>query len=163
MTKIDWLDHLDPNALEWAKQNAANRIESGPSGEKLNGDQRLRIRATVVDALERHHSVRQLAHTLESQFGFNFRQSAVIAHDEMKTALEQGLFYGAKATFEKVGKQAQKKWLLSNDPGVCGACAANAAQGWIEMDKPFASGHLAPPGCYGCRCGAAYQRKPSLK
>lgn len=158
MTKIDWLDHLDPNALEWAKLNAANRIESGPSGEKLTDDLRRTIRATLVDALERHHSVKQLAHTLESQFGFNFRQSAVIAHDEIKTAFEQGAFYGAKATFERIGAQAEKCWLLSNDPGVCDACAANAAQGYIPINRPFASGHLAPPGCYGCRCGGAYRR-----
>lgn len=51
-----------------------------------------------------------------------------------------------------------KKWLLSNDPGVCDGCRANAEQGWIAIDVPYAPGALAPLDHAGCRCDAAYRR-----
>ena len=51
-----------------------------------------------------------------------------------------------------------KKWLLSNDEGVCPLCEANAQQGWIAIDLPYASGALAPLDHAGCRCDAVYRR-----
>lgn len=157
MKKIDWLDHEDPNAIEWARQSAGNRIEYGPSGAKLADDLRHRIRAEIVETMEKHRTVKQLAEVLERQFGFHHRQASHIALDEIKTAREQASFQGAI----RVGMQ-YKRWLLSNDPGVCGACSANAAQGWIEIAQPFSSGAFAPPGCSLCRCAGAYSRKPGL-
>lgn len=48
------------------------------------------------------------------------------------------------------GVDVLKAWLSAKDP--CDACRANAAQGAIPLEMPFASGHMAPPACLECRC-----------
>ena len=48
------------------------------------------------------------------------------------------------------GVAARKAWLTASDP--CEACRLNAAQGAINLEARFASGHMTPPACLGCRC-----------
>ncbi|MEO8269846.1 MAG: hypothetical protein ABI557_09000, partial [Aureliella sp.] len=59
------------------------------------------------------------------------------------------------------GLQMQKKWLTTNDSKVDqDICAANQAQGWIDVDEDFQSGDATAPGHILCRCTTLYRRKP---
>ncbi len=152
---IDWLNHEDPNAIAWAKGRAADLISSAGDGGMLTTATRDMIRTTITQGLEAHQTLAEIAETLQNAYAFSEARAEFIARTEVRNAREQGALQGALRT-----KMQQKQWLLSNDEGVCPLCSANAAQGYIPIDKPFSSGNMAPLAHPRCRCVATYRRKP---
>ncbi|MDE1907685.1 MAG: hypothetical protein KGH75_14675, partial [Rhodospirillales bacterium] len=153
---FDMLDHQDPRAIEWAQQHAVELLGSDGSGGQLEQSTRDMIRQTVAKALEDHATNDELAQILSDAYAFTPDRAELIARTEVANALTEGAYAGAVSVGMKV-----KRWLLSNDEGVCPICTANAAQEWIPIDKPFQSGDLAPIAHPRCRCDAAYRRKPA--
>ena len=149
----DFMDHQDPRAIAWAEDHGADLLIVGADGNPLTDILRLLIRQTVATALKDHSTNVQLANALCARYAFDKRQASLIAHTEVALSLCCASFCGALAVGMKV-----KRWLLSNDPGVCGGCRSNAEQGWIAIDAPYASGALAPLDHAGCRCDAGYRR-----
>lgn len=152
---IDFMDHEDPKAIEWADSRAAALIGTDAEGGLLSDATRNMIRATVTQGLESHQTLAELADALKTAYAFSEQRAELIARTEVRNAREQGAYHGAVG----VGMH-QKKWLLSNDEGVCPVCEANAAQGYIPIKKRFSSGDQAPLAHPRCRCVAAYRRKP---
>ncbi len=152
---IDFMNHEDPNAIKWASTRAADLISSDGDGGMLVDATRNMIRATITQALENGQTLGELAEKLADSYAFSEARSELIARTEVRNAREQGAYFGAKG----VGME-QKKWLLSNDEGICPVCEANAAQGYIPITKRFSSGDQAPLAHPRCRCVAAYRRKP---
>ena len=157
---VDFMDHQDPNAIEFARRRAGDLIASDGDGGMLADATRNMIRATITKALDEHKTIAQLADVLQNAYAFSPERAEFIARTEIRNAHEQGALFGAMTTFEKAGAQAQKSWLLSNDEGICPICEANAEEGWIPIKKAFSSGDMAPLAHPRCRCGAAYRRKP---
>lgn len=143
----------NPDAIAWAHDHATDLLIHGPTGESLQDRERLLIRQTVLTAMREDTSLVALAESLRTVHGFSVEAAHVLSWTEMGCAQGHGALAGAIA----VGMKA-KKWLVSNDPGVCLGCLANADQGWIAIDFPFASGAMAPLDHVGCRCDVAYRR-----
>jgi HK97 family phage portal protein len=144
----------DPDAVKWATEHAAEMLSSDGTGGKLAEATREMVRETLAKALADDASHTGLADLLETAYAFSPDRAALIATTEMRDAQGKGAYIGATA----VGMKA-KRWLLSNDEGICVACQRNAKQEWIPIDQPFQSGDVAPLAHPRCRCDAAYKRK----
>ena len=149
----DLLDYLDPRALAWAEDHGADLLIAGADGNPLTDILRMLIRQTITKALKDAATRGELVDNLRNVYAFNLKAAQVIAQTEIRLAQGYGGLAGAIADGMKV-----KNWLLSNDEGVCPLCEANAQQGWIAIDLPYASGALAPLDHAGCRCDAVYRR-----
>ena len=147
----DFMDHQDPRAIAWAEDHGADLLIVGADGSPLTDILRMLIRQTIAQALKDHATNAQLANALCAIYAFDKRQASLIAHTEVALSLCYASFCGAIAVGMKV-----KRWL--NDPDMCDGCRANASQGWIAIDAPYASGALAPLDHAGCRCDAGYRR-----
>lgn len=146
----------DPDAIAWASEHAAELLLIDGSGGELVESTRNMIRQTITTLLQDPYSdIPDIAKALQDAYAFSPERAELIAATELHNAQEQGGYRGAV----QVGCKF-KKWLLSNDEGVCTSCAGNAAQGWIPIELPFASGAMAPLEHGGCRCGAVYRRVP---
>ena len=145
----------DPCAIAWVLQRGCDLLLVDHRGHAITTDMRKQIRETIADYLAIPSTEKSsLSELLAHAYGFSLECAESIARTEVRIAQGHGAFIGATAVGMKV-----KRWLLSNDAGVCSSCAANAAQGWIEIDKPFASGAQAPLDHPHCRCDAAYLLK----
>ena len=145
----------DPDAIKWAVDHAAEMLTSDGQGGALTDATRNMVRQTIVDLLNDPDSdLKEISQALQDAYAFSPERADLIAATELHNAQEQGGYAGAM----RVGMKA-KIWILSNDEGICTSCAGNAAQGWVPIGLPFASGALAPLEHGGCRCGAAYRRK----
>lgn len=82
-------------------------------------------------------------------------RSKVIAQTEMRRSVES-----ATIEAEREAGAREKRWLTVNDNRVAPEDAANQAQGWVDLDKPFQSGHTEPPGHPRCRCTLAFREQP---
>lgn len=151
---IDILNHQDPRAIQWAADHAAKMLGKDGAGGQLADTTREMVRQAIANALDAHATNDELADMLGETYAFSPERAELIARTEVANALEQGSYLGAAG----VGMKA-KKWLLSNDEGICAPCSANAAQQWIPIDQPFQSGDAAPIAHPRCRCSAAYRRK----
>lgn len=144
----------DPDAIAWAHDHAADLLIHGPSGELLQDRERLLIRQTVLTTMRDDASLLVLTEAIRTGHGFNTDAARAISRTEMGCAQGHGALAGAIA----VGMKA-KRWLASDDSGVCLSCQANADQGWIAIELPFASGAMASLEHVGCRCDVTYRRK----
>ncbi len=151
---FDFLDHQDPHAIEWARSHVADMLSSDGGSGKLADSTRNMVRQLVTNALEEKVSDTEIARRLDTAYAFGPDRADLIARTEVKNALGGGALAGAKA----VGMQS-KRWLLSNDEGICPACEANAAQQWVPINKPFVSGAQAPGQHPHCRCDQVYRRQ----
>jgi len=153
---FDLFDHQDPAAVDWAREHAAEMLNSDGQGGKLAEATRDMVRRTIAGALEENVMDEEIARRLENAYAFSPQRAELIARTEVRNALGAGGLAGAVA----VGMQS-KSWLLSNDEGPCPKCEANAAQGWIAISKAYVSGAKAPLQHPHCRCDQVYRRQPA--
>jgi hypothetical protein len=144
----------DPEAIQWASEHAAEMLSSDGTGGKLADATRNMVRETITTLLQDPTSdLDDIASALQDAYAFSSDRAQLIAATELHNAQSQGGYRGAL----KVGMKF-KKWLLSNDEGICPTCSANAAQAWVPVEQPFQSGDDAPLAHPNCRCGARYKR-----
>ncbi|MEO9214820.1 MAG: hypothetical protein ABI227_04125 [Rhodanobacter sp.] len=146
----------DPRAIAWAFEHAVSLLILTHSNGLPPEPKRFLIRQTITNAMEDELGRHELADILQRTYAFSGQHAQLIANTEISLAQEHGGLMGALS----LGGIKVKKWLLSNDDGVCTSCAGNAAQGWVPIGLPFASGAMAPLEHGGCRCGAVYSRAP---
>lgn len=144
----------DPDATAWAVDHAAEMLGKDGAGGTIEQTTRDMVRQAIAKAMEQDQSLTGIADMLETTYAFSPQRAELIARTEVGNAQGMGGLIGAKA----VGMQA-KRWLKSNDEGICPLCDANAAQQWIPIDQPFVSGAQAPLQHPRCRCDQAYRRK----
>lgn len=152
---FDMFDVKDPNAIAWANEHVADMLTSDGTGGKLADSTRDMIRKTIARIIDESEDEEAIVTALNGAYAFSTQRAELIARTELRDAQAMGALIGAKA----VGME-QKRWLLSNDEGVCPVCEANAAQDWISISNAFQSGDEAPLAHPNCRCDAAYRRKP---
>jgi len=153
--QIDFLNHQDPNAIAWAGLHGAELLEIDGQSHALGMGWRVLIRDALAEAIRQKMTDKQVADLVRFRFGYSEADASVIARTEIRLALGYGSYCGAVS----VG-MTRKRWLLSNDDGVCEGCRANAECGWLQIDAPFPSGALAAVDHVGCRCDTAYTAKP---
>lgn len=86
-----------------------------------------------------------------SPLGHIRSRGELIAVTEMGNAYVKGTLTAA-GELKAAGLGMEKHWLPTGDQRVCPVCASNEAQGWIELDEHFPSGHDGPTAHPGCRC-----------
>ena len=143
----------DPHAVAWAEEHGADLLIVDAAGNPMTDILRMLIRQTIAEGMHTDALRTEIADNLRNVYAYNPKVAQVIADTEISLAQCFGAYAGAVSVGMKV-----KRWLLSNDEGVCPICTANAAQGWIAIDMPYASGAWAPLDHAGCRCDAAYRR-----
>lgn len=152
---FDLLNHRDERAVQWATEHAAEMLSSDGNGGALADSTRNMIRELVVNGLNDHASRAFIADALRSAYAFSQERAALIAVTEIRNA-EQG----GKLVAYKSARMDEKRWLKSNNEGVCPLCDANAEQGYIPLKDAFLSGDEAPLAHPNCRCDLVARRKP---
>lgn len=135
----------NPRATSYAAERAAALIT------ELEEGTRTLIRKTISTAIAEQWSVNELADELAKDYAFSPQRAATIASTEMNDALTQSQL----AAWRESGVVVAKRWLLSNDEGVCPICSGNADEGRVDLAKDFASGDDGPPAHPNCRCSVA--------
>jgi hypothetical protein len=146
---------FDPKAAEWATQHAGELIASDGNGGELADATRDMIRQLIATTLKDNGSRKDIIAALRDAYAFSEQRAELIAQTEIRNAQGGGGLIGAQV----MGMQ-EKRWLLSNDEGICPLCEANADQQWIPIGQAFASGAEHPLQHPNCRCDAAYRSKP---
>lgn len=152
----------NPLAVQYLENDVVNRI-SGINTESFN-----RIKDVLITAGKEGWSYNRAAKELTGrfeQFAAGQPQEHIssrahlIAVTELGDAYEQGSLIAARQ-MKAVGLAVEKSWLTVGDNRVDpDKCRANSAQGWIDLESPFQSGHTRPLAHPACRCTALYQRK----
>ncbi|WP_404612848.1 structural protein [Rhodanobacter hydrolyticus] len=144
-----------PRAIAWATKFGAALVLVAPDGTPLDHEQRRELRLLIRNALATPGMSDKPFPAAIQAFGYSERQAKTIAVTEESLANCYGSLCGAIDVGMKV-----KRWLVSNDPGICLGCTANHAQSWVPIDQPFASGAMVPADHVGCRCDAVHGLKP---
>lgn len=150
---VGFFDAPDPDADAWMAIHGVELLAVDRRGAPLNMGERLLIRETIADAMRARRTHKQIGSTITGRFGYSDAAASIIARTEIRLARGYGHHCGAMRFGMKV-----KRWLLSNDDGVCDQCAANNAQGWIGISETFFSGALVAIDHVGCRCDVAHSR-----
>ena len=121
---------------------------------------RRRIRELIAGSIERGDSLDMLQRTLRSDYVFSRSRAEAIARTESAEALGEGRMQASRSQGRK-----EKHWVTQGDShvdsgSIDGPCRANARQGWINIDQPFASGHMREPSHVRCRCVVRYRTPP---
>lgn len=159
----------NPRAVAYLKAHGAELITG------INETTRSRIQTIIAEGAERGLSYTEIANLIDDMFT-DFSQTNIIdilldntakySRAEIVAITELGMAYEAGnsivvADLQAGGLKMQKKWLTVGDGNVDkDICAANAAQGWIDVDDAFQSGHMTPLGHPICRCTCLFRRKP---
>lgn len=111
-----------------------------------------RLGNALAEALEAGDNLTTTADRLKSILDDPAR-AALIAHTETARAMSQ-----ASMAVYRANHQRGKRWLA--EPDACPICEANADQGPIPLNRPFASGDEATPAHPRCRCATAPAQLP---
>lgn len=135
----------NPRAASYAAERAGELIT------ELEEGTRTLIRKSIATAIAEGWSTDELANELAKEYAFSASRAATIASTEMNDALTQSQL----AAWSESGVVVAKRWLLSNDEGVCLVCGGNADQGSIPLADAFESGDSGPPAHPNCRCSVS--------
>lgn len=143
----DITGRANEDAVAWAQDHAAELLGKDGSGGMLADTTRTMLRRTLADALARGLTPDELAAELMEDYAFSDARALLIAETEIAMANSHGQLAGYTAAGLK-----SKRWLLSNDEGVCPVCEGNAEKGWVAIDAKFPGGVQAPLQHPNCRC-----------
>jgi hypothetical protein len=110
------------------------------------------LRETIEQGIADNISADEIADRIQDGAAFSAERARLIARTEIAAANSEGALMGYRAARD-AGVDVKKEWLLGDKP--CSTCQANAAQGAIDLDQPFQSGHQATPAHPRCECAIA--------
>ncbi len=143
-------DDTDPNAVEWAKQHAADLVQ-GISKASRND-----IKQLVEDAFTEHHTADELAKEIEDVIG-DPERADLIAHTETMTAANKGqqVAWSQAVSSGLLTGDEQQEWIATPDDRICPICESLDGQ-VVGLDDSFQddSGeeYDGPPAHPRCRC-----------
>lgn len=145
----------NPRAVEYLKNYGVDRVS------QIDDTSREILRKLLVDGIENGMSYSRMVTLLRAQFGeWSTKRAKLIAVTEMGNAYQRGnLIVGQDLA--AAGLKMEKSWLTRGDDLVDPHCSANAAQGWIDVNKEHSSGAMTPLDHPRCRCVELYRRKPN--
>lgn len=144
------VNRVNERAVEWSGKRAGELVRTGPDGRAvLDQTTRNMIRETISKGLEAGQSAEDIAKALETAYAFSEDRARLIAMTEIARANSEGSLESYRAARD-AGVDIKKAWFNLEDS--CEICAANAAQGPIDLDEPFQSGDMTTPGHPACRC-----------
>lgn len=151
----------DDAVLRYLKLHGAEKLAAD-----VDDTTRKLVRAKLVQSFEDKWTYNRTVKEIRALFA-GFSATAPQAHIRNRAELiavnELGNAYSAGSLFvgrdlKSQGYAIEKAWALAANP--CPMCQGNAAQGWIDIDKVFSSGHDAPCGHPACRCSLTTRTAP---
>lgn len=115
---------------------------------RISDECRRALRTVVSQAQAGSWTPDSLADEIRAQHGFSRARALNIARTEVVFADEAGKSEG----WDAVGVPMEQKSVLGTNENHGADDIENAAQGWIPLGQPFASGHEAPPYHPACMC-----------
>ena len=110
---------------------------------------RSQIKNIIDEGVKLGKGIDEIAKDINNQYTmFSRTRSKLIAHNEVAQVHSQAemLFYEESEVVD------EKSWWSANDDKVSQGCMNNQAQGNIDFDKNFQSGHQTTPRHPRCRC-----------
>jgi hypothetical protein len=110
------------------------------------------LKAIISKGLAENIGTKKIADLIQESALFSPARAELIAKTEISWANSNSSLESyslAKAD----GVKVKKEWLLGPNP--CTACQGNAAQGAIEIEQEFSSGHQASPAHPNCVCAVS--------
>ena len=154
-------DLANERATEWAGARAAEMVGMkyvdgalvpNPNAEwVISESTRDMLQNVVTEAVDKGWSVERLAKEIGNDPAFGDDRAMLIARTETAIADMQGNMIAYRAA-EDMGIDLQKEWLTAGDDDVSDDCAANEAQGPIDLADVFQSGADCAPEHPNCRC-----------
>lgn len=154
LVTADITDMANQDAIAWAAEHAADLLGKDGSGGQIAEATRNMVRHTIATGMAQGKSQDEIAADLMEDYAFTDARAKLIAETEVANASANGQLVGYTAAGLKF-----KKWLLSNDEGVCPICEGNQGAGWIAIGKKFPGGVQAPLQHPNCRCAIVASRK----
>lgn len=160
ITDKEITNHVDENAVNWAKERAAEMVGKKFDGEKLieNPNPRWAItestreylKSSINNAVEEGWSPQKLVKEISANEQIWDERAKMIAKTELNAAHAQGNLIGWRESGVVRGKQS----LCLYDENYSGddPCPNNADAGVIGLDEMFPSGDEAPPFHPNCKC-----------
>jgi hypothetical protein len=139
-------DLTNPRAIFYMQQAGGNLVRG------LNQTSRNRLRAVLVEGIENGWSYGRLASRVRVLFAdFSRARALTIARTELGNAYSESTVIVGDS-LRAQGLQVEKRWIaVQTEPAE--PCRVNANQGWIPMNRAFASGDARPLQHPRCRCG----------
>lgn len=143
-------------AVIFARRRAGNLLVLDGTANMVNWT-RARVRRLTATAIEQGHSPRMLKNALRADFAsWSPRRAETVARTEMAFAQSDA----SLKSYESMGHEGKEWSWPGGEPD--GICDTNDGQ-QVPLDKPFRSGHQAPPGHPSCRCALLPVRKLESK
>lgn len=83
-------------------------------------------------------------------------RATLIAETELDDGYAAGMLSAGRALaagdVDAEAQLVEKRWMTMQDNRVSPDCRMNAAQGWLPIEEPFATGKMRPLNHPGCRC-----------
>ena len=138
LTADKLFDRPFPEAEEWARKYAVEFFDSGEAEpvprflrlmwddynnllRRLSDEKRIMLRQSITQGMIDNLSYRQIAALIQADYAFSEASANLIASTEIGNANCHGQYIA----YRRAGLKS-KKWLLSNDEGVCSICEVNA-------------------------------------
>lgn len=151
----EWTPTLAQQAAQaWARARGAELLKLDGEVNVVRLTQR-RVGELVAQTIERGDSLQKLQKALREDFAFSRERAENIARTETATSLG----VGGKAGAVSQGMD-EKRWVTQGDSHVEAECIANAAVGWIPINKLFPGGKDHVPQHNMCRCKTGYRHTP---
>jgi uncharacterized protein with gpF-like domain len=155
LVNVDVLALVNQDAVSWAREHAAELLGKDAAGGQIAESTRAMLARTIAQGMSQGMTVDEIAALLVEDYAFSDTRAQLIAETEVANASSNGQLLGYQGAGLK-----WKKWLLSNDEGVCLVCEANADEGWVAIDKAFPGGVQTPLQHPNCRCVIVARLKP---
>lgn len=150
--KVEATFGLDPgDALQYANDKAGERIKGVDDYSKK------RINDLVSQGVEKGWWYNKLATELKRDFAFSPYRARLIASQEIGEAYLRGKENQFNRYRKRFNQNWWKKWVSHYDDRTTDWCRENHDAWWIEFDKEFPSGHMAPTRFPWCRCNCVYR------
>lgn len=136
----------NPRAVEYLDNYGADLVT------KIDEFSKQLLRNAIARAIEQGQSYQKVSKTIGQMFSdWSQQRAKLIAVTEIGNAYQEGNLIVGK-DLSASGIVIEKSWLTRGDTKVDPHCVANADQGWIDVNKPFASGVERPLDHPRCRC-----------
>ncbi len=146
---------------EYLQAHAADRVT------RINDTTRDEMRRLINQGINEGVSTTEITKRIQgrfTEFAIGKPQQHIQSRAHLVAVTEIGDAYTegtlqASQELARVGLPQEKSWLNSGDNKVSAGCLANTAEGWIDLDAAFPSGHQRPLRFPGCRCDLLTRRK----
>ncbi len=148
-------DLKNPRAVKYIKSRGAENVKG------INETTKSQLQTLIAKAVEDSKSYTEITKLIRQAFAdFSQYRARLIAVTEVGNGYEAGNRMLIDDVIEG-GLAMEKSWLTVGDANVDPECADNEAQGWIDVDQLFGSGHDQPLAHPNCRCTCLYRQKGS--